>query len=714
MDQMVLKTQQWLNGIYKDNSNYKIIPEDGATGWTTITALTTALQIELGISTPNGSFGPATRSAFENLSIDSQPQNDWSESAIISYQHKIFILQGALFCKGYNPGGFTGTFGTNTEAAIKQLQTDAGLSNANGVVDSILMKALLSMDAFQMLTYGEYKDKCDQKIRTIQQYLNKNYISNTSFSIDIGLVPCNGIYDRSTNKALIYALQIEEGISTPNGVFGPSTKSKCPVLSLGSTKTKFIYLLQFALYCNGKEFDPNGFDGGYGNGVKNAVTKFQSFCGLNADGIAGSQTFASLLVSTGDNTRKGTACDCSTTITDAIAATLKANKYEVVGRYLTGKFRMTSSELKIIFDNGLRVIPIFEVGGYKLSYFSYDQGVSDADSAIFATAQLGFTKDTIIYFAVDFDALDSDVTSNVLPYFKAISEKFTNANSIYKIGIYAPRNVCSRVQNAGYSCSSFVCDMSTGFSGNLGYPLPKDWAFDQISTVTLHGNADIEIDNNISSGKDQGVNSVVPVDILGALNDNSFAKLFGVEFSTPDAEIEIFNNAFVKIAIGAAVKAALGDDSKVIKFKGGEFDGADIQTPLDNLKASLNKDNIELSTILAKAKDMELSIKTSTNGTSLKIELENSFNVPEHDTFSLSETLSIEFRVDKDKLLEDLKLATSSVVDFVKENPAIGVIICIAVVAAILLALPETALGAAIISAFSEAIEAISAVIAIA
>lgn len=714
MDQMVLKTQQWLNGIYKDNSNYKLIPEDGSTGWTTIKALTTALQIELGISTPNGSFGPATRSAFTNLSIDFQPQNDWSESAIVSHQHKIFILQGALFCKGYNPGGFTGTFGKNTDAAIKNLQTDAGLPNANGVVDSILMKALLSMDAFQMLTYGEYKEKCDQKIRTIQQYLNKNYISNTSFSTDIGLVPCNGIYDRSTNKALIYALQIEEGISTPNGVFGPSTKSKCPVLSLGSTKTKFIYLLQFALYCNGKEFDPNGFDGGYGNGVKNAVTNFQNFCGLKADGIAGSQTFASLLVSSGDNTRKGTACDCSTTITDAIAATLKANKYEVVGRYLTGKFKMTSSELKIIFDNGLSVIPIFEVGGYKLSYFSYDQGASDADSAILAATQLGFTKDTIIYFAVDFDALDSDVTSNVLPYFKAISEKFTGSNSIYKIGIYAPRNVCSRVQNAGHSCSSFVCDMSTGFSGNLGYPLPKDWAFDQISTVTLHGAADIEIDNNISSGKNLGANSVTPVDVLGALNDNSFAKIFGVEFSTPDAEIEIFNNAFVKITIGAAVKAALGGDSKVIKFKGGEFDGVDIQTPLDNLKASLNKDNIELSTVLAKAKDMELSIKTSTNGTSLKIELENSFKVPEHDTFSLSETLSIEFRFDKDKFLEDLKLSINNVTDFVKEHPAVGVIIFIAVVAAILLAAPETAVGTAIISAFLEALKAIAAVIAIA
>ncbi|WP_242953999.1 glycoside hydrolase domain-containing protein [Clostridium puniceum] len=379
-------------------------------------------------------------------------------------------------------------------------------------------------------------------------------------------------------------------------------------------------------------------------------------------------------------------------------------------RGIAGRFKMTSDELKTIFDNGLSVIPIFEVGGYKLDYFSYDQGISDATSALLATAQFGFPKDTIIYFAVDFDALDYDVTSNILPYFKAISEQFTSSNSIFKIGIYAPRNVCSRVSSAGYSCSSFVCDMSTGFSGNLGYSLPKDWAFDQISTVTLHGTADIEIDNNISSGKDLGVKSVSPVDVLDALNSHSFAKILGVEFSSPDAEIEILNNAFVKITIGAAIKAALGDDSKVIKFKGGEFDGADIQTPLDNLKASLNKDNIELSTILAKAKDMELSIKTSINGTSLKIELENSFKVPEQDTISLSETLSIEFRVDKDKLLEDFELAVDSVVDFVKENPAIGVIIIIAIVAAIIFSVPETALGA-VATALTKGIGAIAALL---
>jgi len=50
--------------------------------------------------------------------------------------------------------------------------------------------------------------------------------------------------------------------------------------------------------------------------------------------------------------------------------------------------------------------------------------------------------------------------------------------------------------------------MSTGFSGNLGFPLPEDWAFDQISTITVGaGDGAIEIDNNINSGRDSGQNS---------------------------------------------------------------------------------------------------------------------------------------------------------------------------------------------------------------
>ena len=50
-DLMVLKTQQWLNKTYGGKTGYgSNINENGNTGWTTIYALTRALQIELGIT----------------------------------------------------------------------------------------------------------------------------------------------------------------------------------------------------------------------------------------------------------------------------------------------------------------------------------------------------------------------------------------------------------------------------------------------------------------------------------------------------------------------------------------------------------------------------------------------------------------------------------------------------------------------------------------
>lgn len=486
MDQAVLRTQKWLNTTYKNNSHYSKIAEDGVTGWSTMKALVTALQIEIGVSSPDGSFGPATATAFNNMSKGCTKKN------------LVYILQGGLYCKGYNPGGFTGTFGDNTTTAVKKLQTDAGLSNKDGVVTALLMKAILSMDAFTLLTYGSYNG--DSKIRTIQQNLNRDYSSNKYFAADIGLVPCDGIYGKSTNKALLYALQIEEGIAEPNGVFGPSTKKLCPVLSQGSTKKKFVYLLQYALYCNG--YDPNGFDGGFGAGVKKAVSDFQSFCKLDADGVAGLKTWASLLVSTGDSSRAGTACDCATTLTASKASILVQRGYKYVGRYLTGKFAMKPSELEIIYNSGLKVFPIFEVGGYKLSYFNNAQGIQDANDATLAAELLGFKHDTIIYYTVDFDAVDDNVTNAIIPYFEGINQRLASLGNPYKVGIYAPRNVCSRVAGKGLSCSSFVCDMSTGFSGNLGYPLPKDWTFDQISTITIGGgDSEIQIDNNIYSDR---------------------------------------------------------------------------------------------------------------------------------------------------------------------------------------------------------------------
>ncbi|MDT3766532.1 DUF1906 domain-containing protein [Gleimia hominis] len=59
-----------------------------------------------------------------------------------------------------------------------------------------------------------------------------------------------------------------------------------------------------------------------------------------------------------------------------------------------------------------------------------------------------------------------EVTSSILPYFQAVN---ANLGGGYRVGIYASRNICTRVAEAGCSAASFVSDMSTGFSGNLGF-----------------------------------------------------------------------------------------------------------------------------------------------------------------------------------------------------------------------------------------------------
>ncbi|WP_080832312.1 glycoside hydrolase domain-containing protein [Cohnella massiliensis] len=486
MDEMVLAVQEWLNDTYETVSGFTPIDEDGITGWGTIRGLTMALQIELGISPVDGSFGPQTMNACPTLSTSSESGN------------LVKIVQGALFCKGYDPTGFTGTYGNGTKTAISNLQSDAGLSNPDGITTPMIFKALLSMDAFVNLG--------DANIRTIQQNLNDDY--SHVYGPHLGLIPCDGLTSKNLIRALIYALQIETNNPAPDGVWGPQTLSLIPTVSQGSTRTKLVYLLQYGLYLN--NFDPIVFNGIFDATVKQRVLAFQEFCKLTADGIAGKQTFASLFISYGDKNRPGTACDCVTTITPERARTLYNSGYRYVGRYLVGDWKnIKPGELETIFAAGLRVFPIYQTSGNDVNYFTTFQGAKDAITATSAAMSYGFKTNTIIYFAVDFDCLDGQVTSHIIPYFRALNNTMQLGGGKYKIGIYGPRNVCSRVSDLGLAVTSFVSDMSSGFSGNLGYPLPFNWAIDQIATITIGSDAgQIEIDKNIYSGRDLCADSV--------------------------------------------------------------------------------------------------------------------------------------------------------------------------------------------------------------
>lgn len=513
-DLMVRATQVWLNRTYGNDSRFKIIPESayGKTGWTTIYALTRALQIELGIQTTADNFGPTTEKLFKTIYVDNE-----------LCKNMYGIIQGALWCKGYNPGHYATmvdgeyiidtAFDDVVSGAIKKLEADAGRANPKGIVDLNVMKALLSMDYFVCSTlYGG-----DEKLQKMQQYINRNYEAY------IGLSPCDGIYSRGTNTSLIYAIQSEENmpVSVANGNFGPSTKKYCPTLPYDSVAVnysgskytteqikRFIKLSKIALYVNG-----------YGDGSitetydSSLVTRFQKDYALAESGICNLGTWLSLLISSGDTSRSAKACDCATILTDAKAKTLYNNGYRYVGRYLSGTIvggaskALSIEELKIAYANKLRIFPIQQASANKVSYFTEEKAMQDVDSAYRYASALEIPNGTIIYFAVDCDPQDTEITSNIIPYFKTVHQIMNNnKGGRYRIGIYGTRNVCSRVSESGYAVSSFVSDMSTGFSGNLGFSLPKNWAFDQFATITVgSGDGQIEIDKDGFSGRDTGI-----------------------------------------------------------------------------------------------------------------------------------------------------------------------------------------------------------------
>jgi peptidoglycan hydrolase-like protein with peptidoglycan-binding domain len=492
-DEMVKRAQRFVNSY--NVTGIPKLDEDGITGWATMRALTRVLQYELGISALSDSFGPTTLATLQSRF----PVIDTS-SRIAAINR---VIQSALWCKGYDGSQIDGSYDATTAASVLQVKQNMGVAAAypNGVTPKVF-KALLTMDPYLVVNGGS------AQIRSIQQWLNGRYVQRRDFFI----VPCDGLYSRDVHKAFLLAVQFELGMSDDmaNGVFGPATKEglRTKVLSTGSTGV-WVQLFSAAMLVNRRS--GVSFTTSFDSDLANRTGDFQSFVRLPVTRQGDFQTWASLLVSTGDNTRRGTAADCATTVTLPRAQALLAAGYTVVGRYLCNTAGSTldkmihAGELAILQAAGLRAFPIYQTSGASADYFSHQQGMGDALSAVEWARYHGFRSGTHIYFAVDFDALDGQVTSNVLPHFRGVAATMAEYGREYAIGIYGPRNVCSRVAAEGLTSASFVSDMSTGFSGNLGYPLPENWAFDQISTVTVgSGTGSIQIDNNISSGRDPG------------------------------------------------------------------------------------------------------------------------------------------------------------------------------------------------------------------
>lgn len=508
-DQFVLEAQRYLNNRYGGYKGVWVpLAENGQTGTLMIEGLIRAFQIENGVPNVTGYLGPYTVGVMKGLQeISIMDPNDEPNP-------NVALIQCALFCKGYHAGGITGIYYTNGVNAVKEMQSDASIG-VTGTINWKVWMGLFSMYWFKLVSGG------NTTIRTIQKQLNSDW------SDVLGVQACDGVMSRNTALSLVGALQAAEGLTTwiddlSLVNFGDATTANCPTLRQGvnGNNIKFNKIAQYGLYFNG--INQRKFDGIFDSDMSYNVSQFQDKYGLtgmiNDDaGVIGVSTMKSLLTSKGDTGRLALACDCSTVLNAKQASDLYNSGYRYIGRYLTGTVgvgaeerskALTISEIKAIQNAGLSIFPIYQDGGYYSEYFGKTlQGSYDAVTAIQRAKRLGFTNGTTIYFAVDFDCLEYETDGLIIPYFRQINTVFNQSGingKHYKVGIYAPRYVCTKVYEAGLAEHSFVADMSTGFSGNLGYAIPENWAFDQFFEYTYPSSPSFDLDKVGFSGRDSG------------------------------------------------------------------------------------------------------------------------------------------------------------------------------------------------------------------
>lgn len=128
----VRKFQQYLNKNYNGG-----LVEDGEYGAKTKKAALKAMQMYLNKSlgarlAVDGVWGPKTVAVVTKCVLNRGDRGN-----------AVYILQGMMYCAGYDPNGFDGIYGAGCQASVKKYQKAKGLS-VDGVVGKQVWTALFA------------------------------------------------------------------------------------------------------------------------------------------------------------------------------------------------------------------------------------------------------------------------------------------------------------------------------------------------------------------------------------------------------------------------------------------------------------------------------------------------------------------------------------------------------------------------------------------
>ena len=160
--------------------------------------------------------------------------------------------------------------------------------------------------------------------------------------------------------------------------------------------------------------------------------------------------------------------DCDTDIT-AECGCLKALGFSFVCRYIN---RMTAAEAAHINAQGLYIVSVYETAPTHYGYFSYAQGLHDANLASFYSSDIKQPKLTPIYFPVDYDATLAEAEGNIGQYFAGINKVLVGTNPaipvLHHVGAYGNGAVLSTLQRNNQAQYTWL-SMSRLWNGSKEY-----------------------------------------------------------------------------------------------------------------------------------------------------------------------------------------------------------------------------------------------------
>lgn len=170
------------------------------------------------------------------------------------------------------------------------------------------------------------------------------------------------------------------------------------------------------------------------------------------------------------------------------AKCLKTKGYDFVCRYYNinnPSKNLTYEEAVVLSHENLGIVAVWE-NGYPTTadYFSFEKGKKDGKSAYeYALTVIKQSYFTPIYFAVDYDAKQSDINTEITEYFKGVFEGFKELSGnkpLYFIGSYGSGAVCSTLKGNSLVTHTWLAQ-STGWLGSKQY---KDYNIKQLSATT--------------------------------------------------------------------------------------------------------------------------------------------------------------------------------------------------------------------------------------